>query len=245
MKELTPLYERFKNSEEKEKYVIDLFSKIDKNYDQMNRYMSFGMDMSWRKRAIKLGNFPKNSFLLDVAAGTGDFTLSALKQLPEARIIGIDFCMSLLKIAKQKFASQNGKYQVDWVYGNGLRLPFPDNSFDGVITGFSLRNVTAVRGFFQEFYRVTKPGGKVVSVEMMRPTKPFQKRIFAIHHKKIVPALGKLLASFPDAYTYLPLSIENFYSSDELVDEITSVGWKNVRYKSMMFGFIAAHLGEK
>ncbi len=245
MAKLTPLKERFSNKTEKEKYVVELFSKIDRNYDPMNRFMSFGMDMRWRKNAIELANFPKSGFLLDVATGTGDLAISAFQQLPETRIIGIDFCQPLLKIAREKFKEKNGKFDVAWVLGNGLRLPFPDNSFDGVMTGFSLRNVADVPGFFEEFYRVTTLGGKVVSLEMMRPTRPLQKFIFAIHHKKIVPILGKLLSSFPDAYTYLPLSIENFYSADELVEEMESAGWQNVRYKKMMLGFIAAHVGEK
>ncbi|OQX86655.1 hypothetical protein B6D60_05730 [candidate division KSB1 bacterium 4484_87] len=245
MTNLTPLTDRFRTVAEKEKYVIDLFSKIDHNYDPMNRLMSLGRDLSWRRKAVRLANFSREGLLLDVAAGTGDLTLSAFRQFPEAHIVGIDFCLPLLKIATEKISRTNKKFKVAWVMGNGLRLPFPDNSVDGVMTAFSLRNVADVRGFFEEFYRVTRPGGKVVSLEMVRPVHSLQKIIFSIHQKTMVPAVGKLFSAYPDAYSYLPLSIENFYSANELVKEISAAGWKNVRFKSMMFGFVAAHVAEK
>ena len=245
MTKLTPLENRYRSAVEKEKYVKQLFAEIDDHYDFMNRFMSLGMDMSWRRRAIRAAGFAKNARLLDMAAGTGDLTISAFKIHPEARLAALDFCTPLLTIACKKFSRFNGKYSVEWINGNGLELPFADNSFDGVITAFSLRNVSDVNQLFAEFYRVTRSGGKVMSLEMVKPHTRLQKMIFAIHHQRIVPLLGRLISSFPDAYSYLPLSIENFYTADELSQVIASQGWKNVSYQPMMMGFIAAHLGTK
>lgn len=245
MPKLEALSQRYQSAAEKEKYVKNLFSEIDRHYDFMNRYMSLGLDQSWRRRAVRLAHFGKNDLLLDVAAGSGDSTLAALKVNPQARLIGLDFCGDLLNLAREKFEKHTGHFSVNWLQGNGLQLPFPDESFDGVITNFSLRNVTDVEKLFAEFYRVTKTGGRVVSLEMVRQTKWMQKLIFEIHFKRIVPALGRLISSYPEAYSYLPLSIENFYSADELKNIIVSTGWQDVFFKPMMMGFVVAHFGKK
>jgi len=242
---LKTLSDRYKTPQQKEQYITNLFSSIEKNYDFTNRVMSLGLDMGWRKKAIQKANFNDESLLLDVAAGTGDMSLAALKIKPEAQIIGLDFCRPLLQKAQSKFEKTNPDKAVNWIEGNGLQLPFKDASFDGAFTGFSLRNVAEVKTLFSELYRITKPGGKIVSLEMVKQHQRIPKLIFAIHFKRIVPFLGNLLSSNPEAYSYLPLSIENFFTADKLTDEISSVGWHNVTYKLKMFGFVAIHVGEK
>ncbi|RLG27669.1 hypothetical protein DRN98_10580 [Methanosarcinales archaeon] len=242
---LTPLKERYRSVQEKEAYVRKLFSDIDANYDFMNRFMSLGLDMTWRRKAVRTAKFAAQGLLLDVASGTGDLSLSALKINPGAKIIGLDFCQPLLFRAKQKFSKINTRQTVNWVQGNALHLPFADNTFDGVLTGFSLRNVAGVEQLFSEFYRVTRPGGKFVAIEMVKQERPLNLIIFNIHFKQVVPLLGRLLTSHPDAYSYLPLSIENFYTADQLLEIISKTGWKEVCTKSFMFGFVVAHFGMK
>ncbi len=245
MPKLKALNQRYQTPAQKEEYVKNLFSAIDTHYDFMNRFMSLGLDQSWRRRAVRLANFSTTALLLDVAAGSGDSTRAALTVLPNARMIGLDFCAPLLSLARQKFEKLNGRCSVHWLQGNALQLPFADDSFDGVLTNFSLRNVTDVRQLFSEFYRVTQKGGTMVSLEMVRQTKWLQRLIFEIHFKRIVPRLGQLISSYPEAYSYLPLSIENFYSADELKNIIAAAGWQNVSYQPMMLGFVVAHLGKK
>ena len=211
----------------------------------MNRVMSLGQDMGWRRKAIRLANFPGESLLLDVAAGTGDMTLAALKVNPEAKIVDLDFCKPLLLQAQAKLEKRNGFYPVKWIEGNGLQLPFKNESFNGAFTGFSLRNVVDVKKLFLELYRITKPDGKVVSLEMMKQKKSVLKPIFSIYFKQIIPLLGRWFTSHPDAYSYLPLSIENFYTADELTEVIFSAGWKNVYFKPIMFGTVAIHAAKK
>ena len=147
--------------------------------------------------------------------------------------------------AQAKYEKKNSHFSIDLIEGNGLQLPFKDGSFDGAFTGFSLRNVVDVKKLFSELYRVIKPGGKVVSLEMMKQTKSILKPVFSIYFKRIIPLLGRWFTSYPDAYSYLPLSIENFYAADELTEIIFSANWKNVYFKPIMFGTIAIHIGEK
>jgi demethylmenaquinone methyltransferase / 2-methoxy-6-polyprenyl-1,4-benzoquinol methylase len=245
MPKLKRLQDRYNTAAEKETYIGNLFSSIDNNYDVMNRVMSLGLDMGWRRRAVKAGNYSSQSLILDVATGTGDFLLSAQKVIPGVRIMGLDFCRPFLLKAKEKFNDKNGKHPSNFIEANGLKLPVKDESFDGVLTAFSLRNVANVDSLFSEFYRITKPGGKVVSLEMMKPDNSFQKFIFSIHFKKIIPAFGNLIAKQPEAYNYLPLSIDNFLTAKALTDRISKRGWRNVKYKNLMFGFVAIHVGEK
>ncbi len=242
MTRLIPLQKRYRTPQEKEKYVRDLFSSLEHHYDPMNRYMSLGLDMKWRRKAIRLAGFRENSTLLDMAIGTGDLTMAAFDHVRDASIVGLDFCRPLLLRAEEKLSGSNNHRPVALIQGNGLNMPFKDHYFDGVFTGFSLRNVTDVESLFKEFYRVTKPGGKMVTLEMMRPDNFLTKFIFEIHVKRVVPMLGKLFSEYPDAYTYLPLSIENFYTAAELADLMENTGWKDVIYHKMMFGFIAAHI---
>ena len=243
--EKNPFAGRFETSAEKKKYVLNLFSSIPDHYDNMNRVMSLGLDMSWRRKSIRLGNFKKDGLLLDLATGTGDMILAAHEILPEARFIGLDFCEPLMRIAGEKM---NGKFKPDmvsWIQGDAMALPVEDASLDGAFTAFALRNVISVKQVFTELFRVIRPGGKVVSLEMVKQSNPTLKRLFSFYFKHIIPRLGRWLTSYPDAYSYLPLSIENFYTADELSSLLQSIGWKNVQHYPVMFRNVAIHVGEK
>ncbi len=239
------LLDRYRTAEEKEIYIENLFSKIENYYDKMNRIMSFGLDMSWRRRAMRLAHYEKDSLLLDVATGTGDLSLSALQVTPEINIICLDFCFPLLSKAKEKFDQHNGHQPAGLIAANALLTPLKNETFDGVITAFSLRNVTDVEKLFIEFFRLAKKGAKVVTLEMMKPDNPFLKLIFLIYFKRIIPLIGRLLSQYSDPYSYLPLSIENFYTAEQIVQLMTKCGWQNVFYKKILFGFMAVHIGEK
>ncbi|UCE04693.1 MAG: bifunctional demethylmenaquinone methyltransferase/2-methoxy-6-polyprenyl-1,4-benzoquinol methylase UbiE [bacterium] len=240
-----PFAGRFETSEEKKKYILNLFSSIPDHYDNMNRVMSLGMDMNWRRKSIRLAKFKKDGLLLDLATGTGDMIIAAEKFLPEAKIVGLDFCEPLIQLAQEKVNGKFNHQKVNWIKGDALELPFEDNCFDGAFTAFALRNVISVKQVFAELYRVIRLGGKVVSLEMMRQKNQRLKKIFSFYFNQVTPRLGRWLTSYPDAYSYLPLSIENFCAADELSDLISSVGWKDVRYKSLMFQNVAIHVGEK
>jgi demethylmenaquinone methyltransferase/2-methoxy-6-polyprenyl-1,4-benzoquinol methylase len=236
---------RFETSEEKKKYVLNLFSSIPDHYDNMNRVMSLGMDMYWRRKSFRLANFKKDSLLLDLATGTGDMIIAGEKLLPEAKIVGLDFCEPLMRLAQEKVNGKFNHQKVNWIQGDAMELPFENNAFDGAFTAFALRNVISVKQVFAELYRVIRPGGKVVSLEMVRQKNPMLRKFFSFYFNSIIPRLGRWLTSYPDAYSYLPLSIENFYTSDELSELISGIGWKNVQHNHLMFQNVAIHIAEK
>jgi len=245
MPDINPFAGRFDTLDEKKKYVLNLFSSIPDHYDNMNRVMSLGLDMGWRRKSIRLANFKKNGQLLDLATGTGDMILAAGEILPEAKLIGLDFCEPLIRIAQLK---ANGKFdpdKINWVQGDAIALPFENNSLDGAFTAFALRNVISVKNVFAELFRVIRPGGKVASLEMVKQSHPALKKLFSFYFAHIIPRLGRWLTSYPDAYSYLPLSIENFYTAKELSELIEGIGWKNVLHKPLMFRNVAIHIAEK
>jgi demethylmenaquinone methyltransferase/2-methoxy-6-polyprenyl-1,4-benzoquinol methylase len=240
-----PFAGRFATSEEKKKYVLNLFSTIPAHYDKMNRVMSLGLDMNWRRKSIRLANFKNDGRLLDLATGTGDMIIAARKILPGVKFVGMDFCNPLMRLAQEKLNGKQNSQAIKWIQGDALQLPFDDNCFDGAFTAFALRNVTSVENVFSELYRVIRPGGKVVSVEMVRQKNPMLRKLFSFYFNKIIPRLGRWFTSYPDAYSYLPLSIDNFYKAEELSELISGVGWKNVQHKPLMFQNVAIHVAEK
>lgn len=245
MSQQNPFAGRFTTSEEKRNYVMQLFSSIPNHYDRMNRVMSLGLDMSWRRKSIRLANFKPNGLLLDLATGTGDMIGAAREIIPEAEFIGLDFCEPLLRIAKEKLKDGIAANTAWFIQGDALSLPFEDNVFDGAFTAFALRNVVSVEQVFRELYRVIRPGGKVASLEMVKQSHPLLKKLFWFYFQHVIPRLGRWLTSYPDAYSYLPLSIENFYTGDELKEVMTRAGWQNVRCFPVMFRNVAIHIAEK
>lgn len=244
-KDISPFAGRFETSEEKKQYVSDLFASIPDHYDKMNRVMSLGLDMSWRRKSIRLANFKKDGLLLDLATGSGDMIIAARKILHQAKFIGLDFCEPLMRLAKEKINDSADDQTIKWIRGDALELPFDDNCFDGAFTAFALRNVTSVEKVFSELYRVIRPGGKVAFLEMVRQQNPVLRRLFSFYFNKIIPLLGRWFTSHPDAYSYLPLSIENFYTANELIRLIANTGWKNVQHQPLMFRNVAIHVAIK
>jgi len=240
-----PFAGRFSTSDEKKNYVLNLFSTIPNHYDKMNRIMSLGLDMGWRRKSIRLANFKKDGLLLDIATGTGDMILAARTSLPNAKFIGLDFCEPLMRLAQEKINGKFNHQEVNWTQGDAMELPYESNAFDGAFTAFALRNVISVKQVFTELYRVIGPGGKVVSLEMVKQKNPYLRKFFSFYFNQVIPRLGRWLTAYQDAYSYLPLSIENFYTIDELSDLISNTGWKNVRYKPLMFQNVAIHFAEK
>ncbi|MDZ7265341.1 MAG: ubiquinone/menaquinone biosynthesis methyltransferase [candidate division KSB1 bacterium] len=237
-----PFAGRFETAAEKRQYVLNLFSALPEHYDRMNRVMSLGLDMSWRRKTIRRAQFNPSGCLLDLATGTGDMILAARQYLPSASFVGVDFCPPFLTLAKEKL---NGHPRLHWVQGDAMQLPLADESIDGAFTAFALRNVINVEHVFTELYRVTRPGGKVASLEMVKQSNSILRKIFGFYFRHIIPRLGRWLTSFPDAYSYLPLSIENFYTATELDQLIRRAGWRQVQHYPVMFGNVAIHVATK
>jgi len=200
---------------ERSHYVQNMFSRIAPRYDLMNRLMTAGQDMRWRREVIRRAELPSNGKLLDLGAGTGDLSREALRQ------------------------------HKDWTSSDAHQLPFPEDEFDAIVSGFLLRNVSNLRQSLGEQYRVLKPGGKFVSLDTTPPKKNIFAPLLRFHLHTIIPTLGRLLTRHGDAYTYLPETTEIFLEPEQLAARLTETGFQHVGFARRMFGTIAIHWGQK
>ncbi|MGD9146437.1 MAG: ubiquinone/menaquinone biosynthesis methyltransferase [Anaerolineae bacterium] len=233
-------------------YVQDMFGRIARRYDLMNRLMTLGRDQAWRRHTVSQLDLDNRSpgSVLDVATGTGDLALEVLRLHPGALVYGLDFVPQMLVLAQQKAASReqtiSGSLEPQTLHllgGDALRLPFPTGMFDGVVTGFALRNVTDIPATFAEIARVTRPGGRVACLEIAKPSTPFFRHLFSFYFYRLVPLLGGWITGQRSAYTYLPHSLTAFLTPDEIVQVMRRTGWREVRYKRLMLGAVAVHVG--
>jgi demethylmenaquinone methyltransferase/2-methoxy-6-polyprenyl-1,4-benzoquinol methylase len=257
----------FNSTTEKHRYVNTMFARIAHRYDLMNRIMTGGQDRRWRKLLIQQAQLPPDGKLLDMATGTGDIAFEALQQHPNlGQVVGADFTLPMLKEAQRRAAGKQGgrgageneatnlKSQqrhaseiqnLKWIGADTLHLPFPDNTFDAVASGFLMRNVTSVPLALVEQRRVCQPGGRVLILEIPRPADTWFGRLFRLYFHRVVPFIGGLISGQRDAYAYLPASADVFLHPHELQAEMEKVGLREVRYTMLMLGTVALHVGVK
>lgn len=221
--------------------IRGLFSSIAPHYDLLNRLMSLGMDQRWRRAALKCLKLPAGGRLLDIATGTGDVALMAKQIYPHSSVVGMDMTFKMLRIAIGKDKEQG----VKWGSGDALNLPFADESFEGVISAFMMRNVGDTQTAMGEQARVVRSGGKVVCLEMTWPKRFPMRWLFHIYFFGWVPAIGRILSGKGDAYHYLPASVKNFIAPDILAQQMAKAGLSNVRWERKMLGTVTLHVGEK
>jgi len=222
-------------------YVQDMFARIAERYDTMNRLMTFGQDVRWRRYVIGQANLPAGGRLLDIATGTGDIADEGQRQVPGLRAVGGDFTIEMMRAGKRL----PGREAIEWAAADTLALPFPDATFDAVTSGFLMRNVIDVAGAFREQWRVTRPGGRVVVLESSPPKDNLLRPFIKLHLNMVIPTLGRLITGEADAYRYLPDSTQGFQGPDELAATMRATGFVDVGYRLFMFGTIAVHVGTK
>lgn len=227
--------------QERAQYVQDMFARIAGRYDTMNRLMTFGQDMRWRRHVIEQANLPPNGRLLDIATGTGDIALEAQKLTPGLQAVGGDFTLAMMQAGKRIPERQ----MIRWVGSDTLALPFPDNTFDAVSSGFLMRNVIDIEAAFREQMRVTRPGGRVVVLESSPPKDNLLKPFILLHLNYVIPVLGRLVTGEADAYRYLPTTTQRFKTPQALAQLMRDLGFVDVNYQLFMFGTIAIHAGRK
>ena len=223
---------------ERAKYVQGMFTRIAKRYDLMNRLMTGGQDIRWRKRVIELARLKDNASLLDLGTGTGDLAREALSEFPKAKITAADFTLEMMRVG-QKTSPLN------FSTADALRLPFNDSSFDAVVSGFLMRNVIDLQKAIEEQYRVLKNGGRIVILDTTRPKKNILSPFIWLHMHFIIPTLGVLLTGSRDAYRYLPETTEGFVTAEEMTSRMAKAGFQKISFQRFMFGTIAIHRGEK
>ena len=223
---------------ERASYVQSMFTKIAHRYDLMNRLMTGGQDIRWRREVISLARLTPTASLLDLGTGTGDLAREALTQFPQARVTAADFTLEMMRVGKKTVA-------LNFSSADALNLPFKDKTFDAVVSGFLMRNVTEVQQALKEQYRALTPGGRIVILDTTRPKKNLLSPFIKFHMHVIIPTVGGILSGMRDAYKYLPDSTEGFLTAEELSVRMVAVGFKRVQFKRLMFGTIAIHWGEK
>lgn len=224
--------------QERAAYVQNMFTRIARRYDLMNRLMTGGQDIGWRRRVIQLARLNRNSRLLDLGTGTGDLAREALAQFPQARVIAADFTLEMMRVGQK-----TGR--LNFSSADALQLPFPDSLFDAVVSGFLMRNVIDLQKALQEQYRVLRRGGRIVILDTTRPKKNLLSPFIRLHMHVVIPLLGKLLTGSSDAYRYLPETTEEFVTAEEIAARMAAAGFKRIGYDRFMFGTIAIHWGQK
>lgn len=237
--------------EEKANYVKASFAQIAPGYDRTNRVMSFGLDQKWREYAVQAVAPPVDGRALDVGTGTGDFLPMLAAWMPDGIAVGIDFCTPMMQAGWHKVEAGSQRSSAGrpgvavFVGGDALGLPFPDNCFDAITTGFVMRNVTDIPAAFREMWRVTRPGGVMACLEVAYPRNPLLRLGHRFYFEHIVPWIGALVNRNRRFYTYLPHSARAFPAPDELARMMEAAGWRYVSYKILDLGAAAVHVGGK
>jgi demethylmenaquinone methyltransferase/2-methoxy-6-polyprenyl-1,4-benzoquinol methylase len=218
-----------------------MFTQIAPRYDIMNRLMTFGQDVSWRKQVINRAQLAQGSWLLDLGAGTGDLAGEALRQRQNIHIVAADFTLGMMIFGKSRYSPEH----LGWSAADAGFLPFPDARFDAVVSGFLMRNVIDLRRSLEEQYRVLKPGGRIVILDTSPPSQNLLAPIVRIHLHTVIPTLGRLVSGQAEAYQYLPDTTENFLEPERLASRMTAAGFRKVGFERLMLGTIAIHWGVK
>ncbi len=231
---------------DKATYVEETFDSIAKNYDLMNSLMSMGMDKRWRRFTVKRVGAKPGMHMLDVCCGTGQLSMELSKAVgSEGKVTGIDFSKNMIEIAKTSLRQSANPGQIQFVQGDAMKLPFPDQSYDGATVGWGLRNLPDLRQGIREMVRVVKPGAKVVSLDMGKPSLPVFKQVYWLYFKRIVPLMGKIWAKKASAYQYLFDSAREFPPQAELAQIFTECGLIDAHFDNLAGGVVAVVTGTK
>lgn len=232
----------FKTHDEKEAFVQGVFSNIARHYDLMNTVLSFGQDYFWRKFAVKEMQIPDGANVLDVACGTCVFTVEALRQHPDAHVEALDFNAEMLAQGQERINAKGLEDRVHCVQGDAMDLPYEDNSFDAAMSGFAMRNVPDVKQVLKEMQRVVKPGGRVVTLELAKPSMIGFKQLYYLYFEKILPFIGSL-SKDNSSYAWLPESLRRYPHQDVILDYWKELGYEDARYTELTGGIVAVHVG--
>lgn len=228
----------------KKEQVAEMFNNISKRYDLLNHVLSLGIDILWRKKAIKMLKPEKPKLILDVATGTGDFAIEALALNPE-KVIGVDISEGMLEMGRKKMEKQGHSDKIEMQMGDSEKLLFEDNKFDAVIVSFGVRNFENLEAGLADMLRVLRPGGTTVIIEFSKPeTFPF-KQAYNFYFKSILPLIGRIVSKDNAAYTYLPESVQQFPYGNDFLNILEKVGFKDAKCKPLTFGISSIYLAKK
>ncbi len=231
----------------KKEQVADMFDQIAHRYDFLNRFLSGGIDISWRRKALAQFKGLKTEQLLDVATGTADVALMAMKYMDPApkKIIGIDISEGMLNLGRQKIREKGLADRITLLTGDSEAINFPDGSFDAITVAFGVRNYANLEKGLQEMLRVLKPGGRLVILEFSKPKLPGVKSFYNLYTRLIAPQAGKWIAGNKKAYKYLNDSIEAFPEGNAFVEIMEKAGYTDCYKKMLSLGICTIYSGNK
>ena len=240
-KQVTP----YKDSDlSKKEQVAQMFDTISGNYDGLNRVISFGIDVKWRKKVLKLVSDTNPETILDIATGTGDLAI-LMASTSAKKIIGLDISAGMLEVGKKKIEEKKLSQKIEMVLGDSEAMPYPDNYFDAITVSFGIRNFETLEKGLSEILRVLKPNGIFVILETSVPTKfPF-KQGYSFYSKNILPLIGKLFSKDNVAYGYLSESASVFPFGEKLNNILTKVGFIDVQAMPQTFGVATIYKASK
>ena len=236
----------FKDSTDSKKQQVEkMFDRIAFRYDFLNHFLSAGIDIGWRKKAIRQLKALNPASVLDVATGTGDMVILASRLLKTEKIIGIDISDGMLQIGKKKIEKLGLQHRIELLKGDSETILFDDNSFDAVTVAFGVRNFQHLELGLSEIKRVLKPGGKLVVLEFTKPKLPVIKNFYNLYLNVIAPWIGRVISKNESAYQYLNESVQNFPEGKDFVQILNKLGYKNASCKTLSLGISSIYCGEK
>ncbi len=235
----------YKDSQQSKKEQVEqMFDNISNEYDGLNRVISFGIDIKWRKNVVKLVSERNPGTILDIATGTGDLAI-ALAKTGAKKIVGIDISNGMLSVGRKKIKQENLDTVIEMQQADSENLPFADNHFDAITVGFGIRNFEHLEKGLAEILRVLRPGGIFVILETSVPTKPPFKQGYSLYSRFILPTIGRIFSKDKKAYAYLSESASIFPHGEELNNILTKIGFTSVQHKPQTFGVATIYVASK
>lgn len=229
----------------KKEQVATMFNNISGTYDFLNHFLSLGIDILWRKKAIRELKSLNPKSILDVATGTGDFAFEAIKILKPLQVTGVDISAGMLEVAKKKIKERKLEHIFSVSLGDSEMLPFEENAFDAITVAYGVRNYENLEKGLADMYRVLKPGGKIVILEFSKPQQFPVKQLYNFYFKHITPFFGKVFSKDARAYEYLPESVAAFPDGKAFTILMERVGFSTTKQITLTFGISSIYTGIK
>jgi len=221
--------------------VQDMFTRIATRYNLLNSMMALGQDRSWRRETIRQLNLRPGDRLLDLGTGTGDLAFEALHQTNEVRVVASDFTPRMINVGKVRPEG----HRLMWVIADAHHLPFTDDAFTAVVSGFLLRNVINLNAALHEQVRILRDAGRIASLDTTPMSSGILRPLLEFFLQRVIPLLGSMFAGDPAAYRYLPETTESFLSAETLAEQLEAAGFDGIHFVRRMFGTIAIHWAKK
>jgi len=228
----------------KKAQVARMFDSISRRYDFLNHFLSLGIDINWRRKAVDALKDLQPAHILDIATGTGDMAIEALRLKPK-KVVGIDISKGMLEKGREKIKARNYESLIELQYGDSEDLHFADNNFDAATVAFGVRNFENLEKGISEIHRVLTAQGRLVVLEFSRPTTFPVNHIFNFYFNKVLPKIGRIISRDNSAYSYLPASVQSFPDGEKFAEMLKKCGFNSVTWKALTFGISTIYVAQK